>query len=148
MREREGVGRPIGSSLCLLFFHRVVYPGEKEMPGFTEKSYKDGLLNAGRALTLLEDLFQDSFKEGSWVNDGYDSFDEPLATELFPLGRFGLKAEGGGKTRVFSISKSIKQTLLRPAHNWSMSVLSNIRQDGTFDQYAPLSRLKGLRSIL
>lgn len=35
------------------------------------------------------------------------------------------------------------QTLLRPLHDWSMSVLKVLPTDGTFNQTAPLTRLKG-----
>lgn len=33
--------------------------------------------------------------------------------------------------------------LLRPVHDWSMSVLKRIPMDGTFNQTAPLMRLVG-----
>lgn len=54
-----------------------------------------------------------------------------------------LTCEGGGKRRVFPIGNYVKQRLLRPFHNWAMSVLRTLICDGTFDQSRPLSRLKG-----
>lgn len=37
----------------------------------------------------------------------------------------------------------INQRLLRPVHDWLMTVLSSLPMDGTFNQTAPLRRLKG-----
>lgn len=62
--------------------------------------------------------------------------DDKLMSE-FPVGRLGFKVEGAGKRRIFAIPNGFKQALLRPAHDWSMSVLRLIPQDGTFDQTAP-----------
>ncbi|KAL6954283.1 hypothetical protein U1Q18_043932 [Sarracenia purpurea var. burkii] len=63
-------------------------------------------------------------------------------------GRFGRKLEGSGKLRLFAIANPIFQTLLRPLHDWVMSILSTLKMDGTYDQLAPLSRLKGKRELL
>jgi len=63
--------------------------------------------------------------------------------DLSMNGRLGRKFEGGGKVRVFTILDSIRQSCLRPIHDWAMSVLRLIPQDGTFHQLVPL---KGLLS--
>ncbi|KAL7001270.1 hypothetical protein U1Q18_002422 [Sarracenia purpurea var. burkii] len=63
-------------------------------------------------------------------------------------GRFGRKLEGSGKLRLFAIANPIFQTLLRPLHDWVMSIFSTLKMDGTYDQLAPLSRLKGKRELL
>jgi hypothetical protein len=60
---------------------------------------------------------------------------------LSTFGKLGRKYEGGGKVRVFTIIDSIRQSCLRPVHDWCMSVLRRIPQDGTFDQVAPLRLL-------
>lgn len=60
-------------------------------------------------------------------------------------GRFGLKVEGAGKVRVFAIANPLLQKLLKPLHDWIMSVLRLIPMDGTYDQLAPLHRLRGSR---
>ncbi|CAK9153102.1 unnamed protein product [Ilex paraguariensis] len=62
-------------------------------------------------------------------------------------GRFGRKLEGSGKIRLFAIANPIFQTLLRPLHDWVMKVLSTIKMDGTFNQLAPLHRLKGMKDL-
>lgn len=49
-------------------------------------------------------------------------------------GRLGQSIEGGGKRRIFAIGKYVNQRLLRPVHDWAMSVLRSIPQDGTFNQ--------------
>lgn len=69
---------------------------------------------------------------------------------LFLQGRLAFKCEGGGKTRIFAIPNALKQALIRPAHDWCMSVLRLIPMDGTFNQMRPLDRLirvKELRSF-
>lgn len=53
-------------------------------------------------------------------------------------GRFGLKLEGAGKVRTFAIPNPIFQRLLKPLHDWEMSVLKLLRTDGTFSQLSPL----------
>ncbi|CAA0808047.1 Unknown protein [Striga hermonthica] len=63
-------------------------------------------------------------------------------------GRFGLKLEGAGKVRVFAIPSPILQRLVKPLHDWTMSVLKELETDGTFDQLAPLRRLKGPAKVL
>lgn len=62
-------------------------------------------------------------------------------------GRFGSKLEGGGKVRAFAIGNPIVQALIRPLHDWVMSVLRKLPTDGTFDQLAPLLRLKGKMTL-
>ncbi len=59
------------------------------------------------------------------------------------LGRFGRKLEGSGKVRIFAIASPLLQTLVRPLHDWVMTVLSKIEMDGTYNQLAPLERLVG-----
>lgn len=54
-------------------------------------------------------------------------------------GRFGTK----GWVRVFAIGNPILQALLKPLHNWTMSVLRLLPMDGTYDQTRPLKRLIG-----
>lgn len=87
--------------------------------------------------TWLRSLYQGPFV-ATWVGR---LFTRPEA------GRFGRKLEGSGKIRVFAIASPILQACLRPLHDWVMSVLSTISMDGTFDQPAPLHRLRGLRRL-
>nr|WMB96955.1 hypothetical protein [Solanum melongena]WMB97167.1 hypothetical protein [Solanum aethiopicum] len=64
----------------------------------------------------------------------------PLAT-----GRLSQVIEGNGKRRLFAICNYVKQRLLFPVHVWAMSVLSSIKQDGTFNQEQPLYLLRSKR---
>nr|UJQ92534.1 MAG: putative RNA-dependent RNA polymerase [Mitoviridae sp.] len=59
------------------------------------------------------------------------------------VGRFGLKIEPAGKVRVFAIGNPILQNLIRPLHDWVMDLLKSLPTDGTYNQLAPLRRLKG-----
>lgn len=65
----------------------------------------------------------------------------------FAPGRLAFKAEGAGKVRVFCIPNAFKQALLRPAHDWCMSVLRTLRTDGTYNQTGPLKRLVGTSEL-
>ncbi|DAB41747.1 RNA-dependent RNA polymerase [Dahlia pinnata mitovirus 1] len=62
-------------------------------------------------------------------------------------GRFGLSLEGAGKVRVFAIPNPIVQRLVKPLHDWEMSILSKIEMDGTYNQLKPLWRLQGKKKL-
>lgn len=59
------------------------------------------------------------------------------------FGRLGMVLEGGGKRRIFAIGMYVKQLLLRPIHDWAMTLLRDIPCDGTYNQTAPLRYLVG-----
>jgi len=65
------------------------------------------------------------------------------------LGKLAEKLEPAGKVRVFAITDIWTQSALKPFHKFIFSILKNIPQDGTFDQYAPIRRLldKGVKNI-
>lgn len=65
----------------------------------------------------------------------------------FHFGRLAMSLEGNGKRRVFAIGNYIKQRLLRPYHDWAMSVLRRLPCDGTFNQEQPLKQLTGHRHV-
>lgn len=56
------------------------------------------------------------------------------------LGRLGFKIEPG-KIRVFAMVDLLTQAIMQPLHDWIFSKLALIKQDGTFDQGAPVERL-------
>ncbi|CAK9168348.1 unnamed protein product [Ilex paraguariensis] len=68
------------------------------------------------------------------------SFCAKLREELRPLME---RVERGEKRRIFAIENYINQWLLKPVHNWLMSVLRMIPMDGTFDQERLLDYLVG-----
>ena len=61
------------------------------------------------------------------------------------LGKLSQKFEAAGKVRVFAITDIWTQSALLPLHDRLFDVLRGIKQDGTFDQAAPLRRLLGRR---
>lgn len=63
--------------------------------------------------------------------------------DLF-LGRLSIKEEAAGKARVFAITDSITQTVLKPLHDYVFRLLKTIPMDGTFNQTKPLDRLVDL----
>lgn len=63
-------------------------------------------------------------------------------------GRLCATCSGDGKCRLFGVGNYINQRLLYPMHQWLASVLSSIPMDGTFNQTAPLDRLRGIDGLL
>ena len=61
---------------------------------------------------------------------------------FFP-GRLACSLPGGGKRRIFAIGHFLNQRLLKPVHDWCMTVLRSIPSDGTFNQRRTLDRLVG-----
>ncbi|GLU24478.1 hypothetical protein SLE2022_406090 [Rubroshorea leprosula] len=59
------------------------------------------------------------------------------------VGRLAHVVQGGGKVRIFAIGNWCNQRLLTPIHSWLASLLKMLPTDGTFNQIAPLHRLKG-----
>ncbi|KAH7511618.1 hypothetical protein FEM48_ZijujMtG0004900 (mitochondrion) [Ziziphus jujuba var. spinosa] len=48
------------------------------------------------------------------------------------LGSMGMKVEGAGKKRLFPIGSPLYQALVRPIHDWAMTVLARFKMDGLF----------------
>lgn len=116
-------------SSVLLFEHWIRYP-----------------LDHLRHPSMYFDINRDHFSK---VNNG-GPFGESMA-ELFdtlpdgqPIrrGKLASAVVGGGKRRLFIIGNYVKQCLLKPYHDWAMSVLRRIPTDGTFDQTAPLKYVR------
>jgi hypothetical protein len=64
------------------------------------------------------------------------------------LGSLSCTLSGDGKRRLFAIGNYFKQRLLYPFHAFLMSVLRKIPMDGTFDQRAPIRRLRGSPGVI
>lgn len=70
----------------------------------------------------------------------------PLITGVDPLippGRLCDSCSGDGKRRIFAIGNYVNQRVLAPLHEWLTVALRRLEMDGTFNQTAPLGRLKG-----
>lgn len=86
--------------------------------------------------------------ESSKLPEVFSSIIEGMREVGFtPPGRIAQVLDGAGKRRLFAIGNSIKQRLLRPVHDWAMSVLRTLPTDGTFDQMGPIRRLQKLPDI-
>lgn len=98
---------------------------------------------------LIKTLYDASFK--TWLPERSRIPNVPAGPYVMKtrpeVGRFGLKLEGAGKVRVFAIPSPILQCLFRPLHDWAMSILRLIPQDGTYNQLQPLQRLIGLKDL-
>lgn len=68
--------------------------------------------------------------------------DDRPDTTSYIIGALGRIYEPARKVRVFAQLDSIRQRLLYPLHEWAMTALRLIPQDGTYDQLAPLRRIK------
>ena len=73
--------------------------------------------------------------------------DDDALLRRFPVGRLCFKTEGAGKRRVFAIQNAFKQALLRPCHDWCMSVVKLIPMDGTFNNIKPIHRRSRLKTL-
>lgn len=96
---------------------------------------------------LGKDIYKTLLSDIKMIKDlNYETPIELLKEGPRTLGRLAMKMEPAGKVRIFAIVDGWTQSILRPLHDFLFDVLRNIPQDGTFDQYAPLSRLvkKGL----
>lgn len=69
--------------------------------------------------------------------------DRRASTFIEEAKRFAGVLSGDGKRRLFIIGNYVRQRLLRPYHDWAMTVLSRLRCDGTYDQLAPPYTPKG-----
>lgn len=57
------------------------------------------------------------------------------------LGKLSKKLEAAGKVRIFAITDSWTQSVLRPLHDALLRLLSDLPTDGTFDQLKCIRRL-------
>lgn len=75
--------------------------------------------------------------------DGNQSFLESIVALGKPeLGKLSRKFEAAGKVRIFAITDIWTQSALKPLHDFLFEkVLRGIKEDGTFDQAAPLREL-------
>lgn len=53
-----------------------------------------------------------------------------------------MKVEGAGKKGLFAIGSPLYQALVRPIHDWAMTVLATLRMSGTYNQTQPLQYLR------
>lgn len=60
------------------------------------------------------------------------------------LGRLHTFEEAAGKVRIVAITDWFSQCLLYPLHTFLFGILRTIKEDGTFDQHAPIRRLQNL----
>lgn len=69
-----------------------------------------------------------------------------LPSKALHLGRLSFKEEAAGKIRVFAITDAVTQSVMAPLSDAIFRCLQRVPQDGTFNQSAPLDRLRLLKS--
>lgn len=106
----------------ILFPHRVRYPFDVNNKMFS-----------GTDLDVFEKTI------GPYLPPWHPAMGPPMT------GKLAQKVEGGGKRRIFAIGNWVNQRLLTPVHEWLAQVLRSLPMDGTYNQTAPLIRLKGSR---
>ena len=112
-------GEWLSDTLDVLFGKRDVYPGAVVLPN----------RSAGDAFVWYSKLFSYLYRFATvWLDTMHW---QPQ------LGRMGMKVEGGGKKRLFAIGSPLYQALVRPIHDWAMTVLARLRMDGTYNQTQP-----------
>jgi len=60
------------------------------------------------------------------------------------LAKLGFKVEAAGKVRVFAMVDAWTQWTLRPIHDMIFGIIRYLPMDGTFDQVAPVEKLRSL----
>lgn len=110
-------------------------------------------------LTNSKDVYEKLRDDIAYINDKSIQIDDLLKDEIIgkawkspdqlKLGKLSLKLEAAGKVRVFAIADAWTQTLLGNLHQGLFAVLSQIPQDGTFNQHKPVKALldKGLKEF-
>ncbi|KAK6923544.1 RNA-dependent RNA polymerase, mitoviral [Dillenia turbinata] len=85
-----------------------------------------------------------------WSLEFYEKYIGPysyttrdLGIIYVPSGKLCWFAAGSGKRRIFAICNYVNQRLLKPFHDWLMSILRIIPMDGTFNQVRPLEYIAG-----
>jgi len=118
-------GEWLSDTLDVLFGKRDVYPGAVVLPN----------RSAGDAFVWYSKLFSYLYRFATvWLD---------TMRWQPPLGRIGMKVEGAGKKKLFAIGSPLYQALVRPIHDWAMTVLARLRMDGTYNQTQPLQYLRG-----
>lgn len=157
----KGFGPSLYTALCkemAVFDHIISYQGFD-----TEEERLDSILNLKQPLTLYsgdprdcegreiakmstsEDimwLYYEFIARG--IDVLYGSKFSIHQIERLNLARVSAIMAGAGKRRLFVMANYGIQRLLRPFHDWCMSVLRRLPSDGTFDQLKPIKRVIGL----
>lgn len=104
-------------------------------------------------LSAWDQMVESSFKvdKTTIADDLGSSFlrDKYLNRENLRVGKLSLKLEAAGKVRVFAMVDGWTQSLLDYLHRDLFRLLSNIDQDGTFNQHKPVKALieRGLMNL-
>lgn len=126
---------------------RNLFPDNTIYPNHYDEDWSISVDSTGpHPLDIFIEAFRSSNNFSFIGNTPYCSSGNHWCQDLY-LGRISRKLEGAGKVRNFAIGNSILQRLLYPLHEWSMSLLSHIEMDGTYNQIAPLNRLRGERVL-
>lgn len=108
--------------------------------------YPSGPLWSKRVRYVYDDTNPKTFMfDLTW----FESFVYPTLPSVYKKGvpwaggKLGMSLEGAGKRRIFAIGNLVKQRLLHPFHEWGMTLLKSIPNDGTYAQQRPLQWIKG-----
>jgi len=118
-------GECLSDTLDVLFGKRDVYPSAVVLPN----------RSVGDAFVWYSKLFSYLYRFATvWLD----------TMRWQPqLGRMGMKVEGAGKKGLFPIGSPLYQALVRPIHDWAMTVLARFKMEGTYNQTQPLQYLRG-----
>lgn len=118
-------GEWLSETLDVLFGKRDVYPSAVVLPN----------RSVGDAFVWYSKLFSYLYRFATvWLD----------TMRWQPqLGRMGMKVEGAGKKGLFPIGSPLYQALVRPIHDWAMTVLARFKMEGTYNQTQPLQYLRG-----
>lgn len=69
---------------------------------------------------------------------------DDVSSGVAGLAKLGFKEEAAGKVRVFAMVDAFTQWVMKPIHDAIFQILEDMPTDGTFDQTAPVERLRAL----
>lgn len=103
----------------------------------------DHLDNPEMHRSIVVDHFNKVRLGGPFWESMAELFDKLPNGEPIHRGRLASAIVGGGKRRLFIIGNYVKQRILKPYHDWVMTVLRCLPNDGTYNQTAPLKYVMG-----
>lgn len=117
-------GEWLSETLDVLFGKRDVYPGAVVLPN----------RSAGNSFVWYSKQFSYLYRfVAVWLD---------TMRWQSQLGRMGMKVEEAGKNLFFPIGSPLYHALVRPIHDWAMTVLARLRMVGTYNQTQSLQYLR------
>lgn len=151
---RDRKGRVIERSQVSTSFYSLVraakvWDGSDLKPVLVSFLKKFALRDGKRFHPLMERIGWAASNEWHY-QDRKDLIKDPINAPHSGLGglaKLGFKSEPAGKVRVFAMVDAYTQWVLKPIHDYIFELIKDIPMDGTFDQTAPVEKLRILPTL-